>query len=244
MDTTSTDARRHAVDLPLDAPPTSPRPRRGRDATAAADVKRAARAHVLRELADVNRRLRADLPALRGLSLTATMAAGRDPLRPWARSTGRRELTTARRVARVWARLLAEHDRLTREAARLKTCDARCRDGHPCNAPGVGRGGRCRRHGGRSTGAITPEGRERALSTLRRHQPRPDAPKRKPVVPIVDRYRAALAELLARRPSRRKPRTSTWRPASAAAPASPPGAIAARCAARIVAAHRAEQPSR
>lgn len=243
MDTTSTDTRRHAVDLQAEAPTTSPRPRRGRDAAAAADVKRAARAHVLRELADVNRRLRADLGALRGLGFVATAAAACDPSRPWVRTSGRRNLTTARRVARGWARLLAEHDRLTREAARLKVCDAKCRDGHPCCAPGLGRGGRCRRHGGASTGATTPEGAARALSTLRRHQPRPDAPKRKPVVPIVDRYRAALAELLARRPARRKPRTSTFT-ASAAAPASPPGAIAARCAARILAAHRAEQPSR
>lgn len=47
-------------------------------------------------------------------------------------------------------------------------CGARCRDGHPCNAPPVWdpehdrpRNGRCRLHGGLSTGARTSEGRER-----------------------------------------------------------------------------------
>lgn len=41
------------------------------------------------------------------------------------------------------------------------TCGARCRDGHACRAPGNGRGGRCKLHGGRSTGAKTDEGRAR-----------------------------------------------------------------------------------
>ncbi len=53
-------------------------------------------------------------------------------------------------------------------ALRPRTCGARCRDGHACNAPANGRGGRCRRHGGASTGARTPEGRARALAALQR----------------------------------------------------------------------------
>lgn len=38
-------------------------------------------------------------------------------------------------------------------------CGAHARStGRPCEAPGIGRGGRCRRHGGASTGAVTAEG--------------------------------------------------------------------------------------
>jgi hypothetical protein len=40
-------------------------------------------------------------------------------------------------------------------------CGAKTRKGTPCQAQGNGRGGRCRNHGGMSTGARTPEGRER-----------------------------------------------------------------------------------
>lgn len=40
----------------------------------------------------------------------------------------------------------------------LPQCGARTRSGHPCRHPGTKANGRCRRHGGRSTGARTPEG--------------------------------------------------------------------------------------
>jgi hypothetical protein len=40
-------------------------------------------------------------------------------------------------------------------------CGAKTRKGVPCQAQGNGRGGRCRNHGGMSTGARTAEGRER-----------------------------------------------------------------------------------
>jgi hypothetical protein len=40
-------------------------------------------------------------------------------------------------------------------------CGARTRKGTPCQAQGLGRGGRCKNHGGMSTGARTPEGRQR-----------------------------------------------------------------------------------
>ncbi|SFV25800.1 HGGxSTG domain-containing protein [Hyphomicrobium facile] len=39
-------------------------------------------------------------------------------------------------------------------------CEARCRDGHACRAPSM-RNGRCKLHGGKSTGAKTPGGIER-----------------------------------------------------------------------------------
>jgi hypothetical protein len=40
-------------------------------------------------------------------------------------------------------------------------CGAKTRKGTPCQAAGIGRGGRCKFHGGMSTGARTPEGRQR-----------------------------------------------------------------------------------
>jgi hypothetical protein len=39
----------------------------------------------------------------------------------------------------------------------------------PCMAPAVKPGGRCRRHGGSSTGPRTPEGKERARTAPLRH---------------------------------------------------------------------------
>ncbi len=56
-------------------------------------------------------------------------------------------------------------------------CGARCRDGHECRAPAVWdkkhdrpRNGRCRMHGGLSTGPRTLEGRRRALANLRQYR--------------------------------------------------------------------------
>lgn len=47
-------------------------------------------------------------------------------------------------------------------------CMAKNRRGLPCIALGDGAGGRCRFHGGLSTGPKTPEGRQRALDALAR----------------------------------------------------------------------------
>lgn len=58
---------------------------------------------------------------------------------------------------------------MTTRATRPK-CGAKCRGpraGRTCEAPGIGRGGRCRRHGGASTGPTTPEGAERSRAGAR-----------------------------------------------------------------------------
>lgn len=53
-------------------------------------------------------------------------------------------------------------------------CGARCRDGHPCKAKAVldkrdrPLNGRCRMHGGLSTGAKSEEGRERCRQAAKR----------------------------------------------------------------------------
>lgn len=49
-----------------------------------------------------------------------------------------------------------------------KVCGAKNRRGLPCQCKRVYRGGRCKFHGGLSTGPKTPEGKQRALEALRR----------------------------------------------------------------------------
>ncbi|HAB36963.1 MAG TPA: hypothetical protein DCE52_02985 [Rhodobacteraceae bacterium] len=44
--------------------------------------------------------------------------------------------------------------------AQIPRCGAKTRDGHPCRSPAM-KNGRCRLHGGCSTGPKTPEGRAR-----------------------------------------------------------------------------------
>ena len=51
----------------------------------------------------------------------------------------------------------------------LLPCMAKTRKGTPCMAQGTGAGGRCRLHGGESTGPRTDRGRERAAAALRRY---------------------------------------------------------------------------
>src|SRR5262245_16803070 len=45
-------------------------------------------------------------------------------------------------------------------------CGARTRQGTSCQAAGIGKGGKCRNHGGLSTGPRTPEGRQRSARNL------------------------------------------------------------------------------
>jgi len=56
----------------------------------------------------------------------------------------------------------------TGEGARKskQICGAKTRTGKPCQAPGNGRGGRCKLHGGKSTGPKTQEGQARSLAAL------------------------------------------------------------------------------
>ena len=73
-----------------------------------------------------------------------------------------------------------EEDQRIRERKRtpkveMPGCGARCRDGTPCQAPAVWdyandrpRNGRCRMHGGLSTGPRTSEGKRRSREGARR----------------------------------------------------------------------------
>ena len=69
------------------------------------------------------------------------------------------------------------HDRFS-EGGRLwqlgpdwpgQRCGAKTRSGAPCKNPAVNGKGRCRMHGGRSTGAKTPEGRARLSAVHWKH---------------------------------------------------------------------------
>src|SRR6516164_8363123 len=50
-------------------------------------------------------------------------------------------------------------------------CGAKTRAGTPCKRKGIGKGGRCIKHAGASTGPRTPEGRAR-ISQLAKARPR------------------------------------------------------------------------
>ncbi len=50
-----------------------------------------------------------------------------------------------------------------------KICGARNRKGNPCACKMLYRNGRCKYHGGLSTGPKTPEGRARALLNLKQY---------------------------------------------------------------------------
>ena len=88
----------------------------------------------------------------------------------WSRAYKRRLNDVARRLMHeegmLWMQALSE------AVLRLQ-CGAKTRAGGFCRRKGRGRGGRCEKHAGLSTGARTPEGRARlsqkARSQLRDH---------------------------------------------------------------------------
>jgi hypothetical protein len=87
-----------------------------------------------------------------------------------------REQALNEEIKRTIHTRMAEWRRLeARTKKRRPRCGARCRDGHPCQAravwdpvAGQPRNGRCRLHGGLSTGPRTAEGRARIAESNRR----------------------------------------------------------------------------
>ena len=81
----------------------------------------------------------------------------------------------SKREGTLLARLIGDDGREWNTPKRERPrCSAQCRDGHPCRAPAVWdkennrpRNGRCRVHGGLSTGPKTLEGKLRALMNLK-----------------------------------------------------------------------------
>ena len=67
-------------------------------------------------------------------------------------------------------RALRTRARMQRKLANgVKLCGAKTRLGRPCIATALPNG-RCRNHGGLSTGARTPEGRTKSLSKLKQYR--------------------------------------------------------------------------
>ena len=67
-------------------------------------------------------------------------------------------------------RALRTRARMQRKiAAGIKLCGAKTRQGRPCIRTGLANG-RCKNHGGLSTGAKTPEGKARSLSKLKQYR--------------------------------------------------------------------------
>ena len=69
-----------------------------------------------------------------------------------------------------------DQDSIIPKRLRLR-CGAKCRDGHACRAPAVWdytrnrpKNGRCRMHGGLSTGPKTPEGKRRSFLKLKQYR--------------------------------------------------------------------------
>ena len=63
-------------------------------------------------------------------------------------------------ICETWDEAKMHADAFTR-------CNAKTRKGTPCQARGLGKGGRCRFHGGMSTGPKTPEGKARSIAAER-----------------------------------------------------------------------------
>ncbi|OHC43068.1 MAG: hypothetical protein A2092_18005 [Rhodobacteraceae bacterium GWE1_64_9] len=70
------------------------------------------------------------------------------------------------RLAAEIAAWRARHD--ARQARKRQTCGAKTRKGTPCRSLSEPGKRRCKFHGGKSTGAKTPEGRERIAQAQRR----------------------------------------------------------------------------
>jgi hypothetical protein len=62
--------------------------------------------------------------------------------------------------------------RIAKRIREGKACGAKTRRGTMCVATGM-RNGRCKNHGGMSTGAKTPEGKAKCLSKLKQYQSKP-----------------------------------------------------------------------
>ena len=73
---------------------------------------------------------------------------------------------------KYWRRVSAGEDPEYPEWMEYMTCGAKTRAGTPCKRRDLYANGRCRLHGGLSTGPTTPEGKRRAAENGRR-------PKRK-----------------------------------------------------------------
>lgn len=89
----------------------------------------------------------------------------------YARAVERQQITMSRRqrwAATLADRVMAMQMRDLARELRKRKCGARTRRGTPCQCKGLGRGGRCKLHGGMSTGPKTEAGKLRISEANRR----------------------------------------------------------------------------
>ena len=152
---------------------------------------------------------------------SALGAPSRIPAVQWADKTGPQEVDVAAHAKREMTEVLPGHG----PTGRLRNgnpsgnphlaprCGARTRAGTACRAPAM-RNGRCRMHGGASTGARTAEGRQRCAEANWRHgaRSRAVAEQRREMRAALYRLQAVRAwcelELERRKPQRRDRRAS------------------------------------
>jgi hypothetical protein len=99
------------------------------------------------------------------------------------------------------ARERAAEERARLRKLRNKPCGARTRAGHPCQRKGLGKGGRCRNHGGMSTGPRTPEGRARLSALLKARWALSRASALQEAKSKVEKNRNASSQVVARSPT-------------------------------------------
>jgi hypothetical protein len=121
---------------------------------------------------------------------------------PWPSSAYRAEFKRLRDLGHdpAWARYLIR--RANRQARMFpvkgEKCEAYARStGKPCLAP-AGLNGRCKLHGGLSTGPRTPEGKAKALSAIGQ-KPFSWGPRPPIVQAAIERRRKEIAERIALR---------------------------------------------
>jgi hypothetical protein len=83
-------------------------------------------------------------------------------------------MTSGPHTARLPGRGFLKHGNRTGNPDNAPRCGARTRSGAPCKGPAMPNG-RCRMHGGLSTGARTPEGKARCAAANWKHGRRSQA---------------------------------------------------------------------
>lgn len=93
-----------------------------------------------------------------------------------AKDSGLDDTTAAHRALERANKAAAYYTAQNIKAARNARCGAKTRRGTACRQSGaaLGPSGRCKYHGGRSTGPTTLQGRIKAISSLKQYKTRPD----------------------------------------------------------------------
>lgn len=113
-----------------------------------------------------------ELLPIRGINAPTTIHRWQDA-RGLEREVRTQHFRKRHEAAKFWRDSKGRHRYVVPEQQSVERCHAWARSrGRPCRAPAMANG-RCRLHGGLSTGPKTAEGRARALANLRQYRPTP-----------------------------------------------------------------------